>query len=58
MSLMTSLTMMVLGPGLPENLVYLVRALFIPDISVDSVCGLSGNGVTKPVCRVSGICSV
>ena len=27
MSLMTSLTMMVLGPGLPENLVYLVRTL-------------------------------
>ena len=28
MSLMTSLTMMVLGPGLPLNLVYLLCALF------------------------------
>ena len=27
MSLMTSLTIMVLGPGLPDNLVYLVHAL-------------------------------
>ena len=27
-SLMTSMTMMVLGLGLPENLVYLVRAFF------------------------------
>ena len=28
MSLMTSLEMVVLGPGLPDNLVYLVCALF------------------------------
>ena len=27
-SLVTGLTMMVLGPGLPENLDYMVRALF------------------------------
>ena len=54
MSLMTSLTMMVLGPG------YLVRALFLFfEISVDCVCGMfSVNGVTKSGCRVSGVFSV
>ena len=51
--------MMVMGPGLSENLVYLVRALFYFDeISVDRVCGLSGNGVIKFGCPVSGIFSV
>ena len=53
MSLMTSMTMMVLGPG------YLVRALFIfLKFQVDPVCGLSVNGVTKSGCRVSRIFSV
>ena len=56
MSLVIILTMMVLGPDLPYNLVYLLRALFLVfEIFVDCVCGLSGNGVTKSGCRVSGI---
>ena len=51
MSLMTSLTMMVMGTGLPLNLVYLLCA-HIFGISVNRVCGLSCNEVTKSVCRV------
>ena len=59
MPLMTSLKIMVLGPGLPENLVYLVRALFyFFENSVDRVWVLSCNGVTKFLCRVSRIFSV
>ena len=57
MYLMKSLKIMVLGLGLPYNQVYLVCALFFEN-SVDRVCGLSYNGVTKFVCRVSRIFSV